>query len=110
MFKTFFIFVICTLCVSARSQPATKPDSTVADVEIDNFTFKPQRLVIYKGTRVHWINKDDVPHTATSNDKKFDSKAMDTDESFTFQFDDTGLFKYFCAVHPHMTGEILVKE
>jgi plastocyanin len=110
MFKTLLIFVICMMCICATPQPATKPDAQLTDVEIDNFTFKPQRLVIHKGTRVRWINKDDVPHTATSNDRKFDSKTLDTDESFTFQFQTVGEFRYFCAVHPHMTGEIVVKE
>ena len=109
MFKTFFIFVICTLCVSARSQPATKPDSTVADVEIDNFTFKPQRITVKAGDTVVWTNGDDIPHTATSTTKAFASRALDTNESFSFTFMTPGSFSYFCALHPHMTGSIVVE-
>ena len=114
MFKPLSIFVMAAMsaCAAPVPTPATQPASSTktADVEIDNFTFKPQRLVIHPGTRVRWTNKDDVPHTATSSEKKFDSKTLDTDESFSFQFDDIGPFRYFCAVHPHMTGEIVVTK
>ena len=112
MFKTLAISVIAAMCMCAApaTHPAQSATSPTVDVEIDNFTFKPQRLVIHAGTRVRWTNKDDVPHTATSSEKKFDSKTLDTDESFSFQFDEAGSFKYFCAVHPHMTGEIVVTK
>jgi plastocyanin len=103
---------MAAMTACAAPSPATQPasSSSTVDVEIDNFTFKPQRLVIHAGTRVRWTNKDDVPHTATSSEKKFDSKTLDTDETFSFTFGDAGTFTYFCAVHPHMSGEIVVTK
>jgi plastocyanin len=95
--------------------PAAAPgaDSSAASdqVTIDNFAFNPQTLTVPVGTKVTWINRDDVPHTATSSAKPrvFDSKALDTDDKFSFVFTATGTYPYFCAVHPHMTGEIVVK-
>ncbi len=99
----------------AEMAPAATPgaDSSAArnQVTIDNFAFSPQTLTVPVGTKVTWINRDDVPHTATSSVKPrvFDSKALDTDEKFSFVFTAPGTYPYFCAVHPHMTGEIVVK-
>jgi plastocyanin len=95
--------------------PAANPgaDSSAApkQVTIDNFAFDPQTLTVPVGTKVTWINRDDVPHTATSSVKPrvFDSKALDTDDKFSFVFTAPGTYPYFCQVHPHMTGEIVVK-
>jgi plastocyanin len=92
------------------SAPATAPAQEVA-VQIDNFAFSPKDLQITVGTKVTWTNKDDVPHTATSSDdpKVFDSKTIDTDDHFSFTFTKPGTYKYYCKVHPHMTGTITVK-
>jgi plastocyanin len=84
-----------------------KPSATA--ITIDNFSFAPMQLEIAAGTQVTWINKDDVPHTVVSIDHKFKSRALDTDESFSFTFQDPGTYEYFCSVHPKMTGRIVVK-
>jgi plastocyanin len=102
------------LLQSARAADATTAPAPAAQesaVEIDNFVFKPQNLSISVGTKVTWTNKDDVPHTATSSDTppQFDSKTLDTDGKFSFTFTKPGTFKYYCKVHPHMTGTITVK-
>jgi plastocyanin len=80
-------------------------------VVIDNFAFRPRTLTVAPGTRVVWVNRDDVPHTATSSVKPraFDSKTLDTDDRFEHVFDAPGVYDYFCAVHPHMTGQVIVK-
>ena len=77
-------------------------------VTIDNFTFAPAELTVKVGTTVTWTNHDDIPHTVVSAGK-FRSKAMDTDNSFSFTFTDAGEYKYFCSLHPHMTGTIKVE-
>jgi plastocyanin len=80
-------------------------------ITIDNFAFRPARLEVAAGTKVTWINRDDVPHTATSAAKPraFDSRTLDTDDQFAHVFTTPGTYVYFCAVHPHMTGTIIVK-
>jgi amicyanin len=79
------------------------------EVKIDNFTFAPQRLTVKAGTTVTWINEDDIPHTVASSTKQFKSKALDTDDKFSFTFSTPGTYDYFCSLHPHMTGTILVE-
>ncbi|WP_353189271.1 cupredoxin family copper-binding protein [Pandoraea pnomenusa] len=96
--------VLFTVSVSAR---AGDPDT----VHIDNFTFSPATLTVRAGTRVTWVNRDDEPHTVTSsgNPRTFASGALDTDGTFAFTFDKPGTYAYYCAIHPHMTGVIVVK-
>ena len=77
-------------------------------VAIDNFTFGPKELTVPVGTTVKWTNRDDIPHTVVSAGK-FRSKAMDTDDTFSFAFTAAGEYKYFCSLHPHMTGTIKVE-
>jgi plastocyanin len=77
-------------------------------VTIDNFTFSPATLKVKVGDTVTWSNHDDIPHTVVSAGK-FRSKAMDTDGTFSFTFTAAGEYKYFCSLHPHMTGAITVE-
>jgi plastocyanin len=77
-------------------------------VTIDNFTFAPAELKVKVGDTVTWTNHDDIPHTVVSAGK-FRSKAMDTDNTFSFTFTSAGDYKYFCSLHPHMTGMIKVE-
>jgi plastocyanin len=91
------------------SAPASQP--AAVSVKIENFTFEPKELEIAVGTTVTWQNADDVPHTATSKDEPqtFDSGALDTDDKFSFTFTKAGKYAYYCKVHPHMTGVVVVK-
>ena len=80
-------------------------------IVIENFSFSPSDVTIAPGTKVTWINKDEAPHTATSTspDKKFNSGGLDTDDKFSFVFNDKGDYPYFCALHPQMKATIKVK-
>jgi plastocyanin len=79
-------------------------------VKIDNFTFNPQRVTVKAGTTITWTNQDDIPHTVASGTKAFRSKTLDTDDKFSFTFKTAGVYEYFCSLHPHMTGTIVVEE
>jgi plastocyanin len=77
-------------------------------ITIDNFTFTPPELKVKVGDTVTWTNHDDIPHTVVSAGK-FRSKTLDSDDSFSFTFTAAGDYKYFCGIHPHMTGLIKVE-
>ena len=79
------------------------------EIHIDNFAFTPAEITVAPGTTVTWLNRDDIPHTVAEKGLSFKSKPMDTDESFTHTFDKAGEFEYFCSLHPHMTGKVIVK-
>jgi plastocyanin len=61
------------------------------------------------GTTVTWTNHDVEPHTVTSKDRVFASAGLETNDTFTFRFDTPGTYAYFCALHPFMTGQIVVQ-
>jgi amicyanin len=94
------------LAATAVVSPARAAD---VEVKIDNFTFNPQAVTVKAGDTVVWVNHDDIPHTATSKTGLFKSKALDTDDKFSFTFTAPGTYEYFCALHPHMTGTIVVE-
>jgi plastocyanin len=112
-------------CSQQASAPAAGPKETQSQmavdvveaagkteqVAIDNFTYSPAVLTVAAGTKVTWVNRDDVPHTVTSPAKPrvLDSGTLDTDQSFSHVFSNPGTYEYFCAVHPKMTGKIIVK-
>lgn len=89
----------------AFAAPARSED---AQVTIDNFTFNPQQLTVKAGTTVTWANHDDIPHTVV-DPRVFRSKPLDSEQSFSFTFTTPGTYKYFCSLHPHMTGTIVVE-
>jgi amicyanin len=80
-----------------------------SSVAIDNFTFTPQRLTVKAGATVSWTNKDDIPHAIAAVNKLFKSKTLDTDDAYSFTFATPGTYDYFCSLHPHMTGTIVVE-
>lgn len=99
---TLMLFAIHTS--TAREKPAPN------EVMIDNFSFTPQTLTVHVGTTVTWINHDDIPHTVLSTDKTtIVSPALDTDEKFSYTFTAVGTNDYYCSVHPHMKGRIIVQ-
>jgi|SRR5579884_1151441 len=97
--------------ISSAGPQATASEAETTRVVIDNFAYSPREITVAPGTRVLWVNRDDVPHTVTCTPKPkaFDSGALDGEESFSFVFQTPGTYDYFCALHPHMTGKIIVK-
>ena len=79
------------------------------EIVIQNFAFEPSTLTVTVGTKVTWVNRDDEPHTATATDKRFSSKTLETGDRFSTEFKTPGIYKYYCALHPKMTGQIIVK-
>jgi plastocyanin len=92
---------------AVAAQDATKKDAN--EITIDNFTFTPKELTVAVGTTVRWVNHDDIPHTVVEKKTTFRSKALDTDDSYSFTFASAGTFDYFCGLHPHMVGQVIVK-
>lgn len=94
----------------ARSvAPSPAASARVQKIAISGFAFAPQVITVTPGTTVIWTNADEDSHTVTANDKSFHSTATDTNEHFEFTFTHAGEFAYFCSLHPHMTGKVIVK-
>ena len=93
-----------------KSYVASAQDKmSMMEVKIDNFTFHEPTITVPVGTQVTWVNRDDIPHVIVSNDGVFKSKALDTDEKYSFTFTKAGTYAYFCGIHPKMVGKVVVQ-
>lgn len=99
--------VVVLISNPAKARSEAKPEA--AEVRVDNFTFGPQSLTVPVNTTVTWVNRDDIPHVIVSDDGVFRSKALDTDDKFSFTFTKAGTYAYFCGIHPKMVGKIVVQ-
>ena len=97
--------MLSSVAVMTKAAPAP----AAAAVRIENFTFKNPVITVKPGTTVTWTNGDDIPHTVVSKDGVFKSKVLDSGDRFSFTFAKAGQFGYFCSLHPHMTGTVVVK-
>ena len=87
---------------------AETPTASAPGVVVDNFSFAPATIAVPVGSTVTWTNRDDVPHNIVSTEQKFKSPVLDTDERFAHRFDAPGSYRYFCSLHPKMTGRVVV--
>ena len=99
-----------TACTQAPAQ-AQAPAPTAAQaservIEIKNYMF--MEVTVPQGTKVTWINRDEVPHTVIEKTKLFHSPALDTDDKFSYVFDKPGTYEYFCSLHPYMVAKVIV--
>lgn len=117
--------LLATLLLTAAgcSSPAANAKAA-ATVEIRSFQFAPAVLEVVRGTIVTWTNRDDILHTATAGvatkkddlgtyERKangvFDGRMDGAATTYSFTFNETGEFSYFCDRHAHMTGKVVVR-
>ncbi|HEY9131760.1 MAG TPA: cupredoxin family copper-binding protein [Dyella sp.] len=99
--------LVSWMSVAAEKPHADKPAG--ATVAISQFAFSPKELTVPVGTRVVWTNRDEEPHVVTSAGNQFtSSQALDTDDSYAVTFTKPGIYAYYCSIHPHMVGTIVV--
>src|SRR5262249_3002033 len=95
----------------AASVLFARADGSTSMVSIDNFSFTPATLTVKAGTTVTWTNKDDIPHGIASSNNAFKkSGALDTDDGYSLTFTTPGTYQYFCYLHPHMVGSVVVES
>src|SRR6266571_2134129 len=102
--------VFCASFVMPAIFAAAASPSPTVDLNIAKFAFAPKEITIAPGTKIIWTNRDETPHTVTSNDKSFASKGLDTDDKFEHTFASEGDFSYICTVHPFMTGVVHARK
>ena len=94
---------IVGLAASDRAEPKTHT------VTVEGMRFQPEVLTVSRGDTIVWVNRDLVPHTATSTAGSFDSTAIQADESWKYTAGTTGDFAYICAFHPAMKATLHVQ-
>jgi plastocyanin len=102
------IITLVTILLTLITAAANQKPSQAHTVIIKNFAFVPDHLAVAVGDTIVWKNEDSTPHTATA-DTEFDSKQLNTGQSFTFVARKAGSFPYICTFHPYMKGELVVQ-
>lgn len=108
-YPVFAMLAITALGWSMTGAPVQAGSPSTPQILIKDFMFSPMSLTVKAGTTVAWANKDDEPHTVVSDTGLFRSGAVDTDESFSFKFDQPGTYHFTCSIHPRMVGTIVVQ-
>ena len=94
-----------------ESEPAPSGEAKKSEkVEIVEFTYQPDPVVVQTGGKVIWQNQDTAPHTATADDGSFDTGTIEKGKLGSATFKYPGTFTYFCEIHPTMKGTVEVVE
>lgn len=94
-----------------ESEPAPSGEASKSEkVEIVEFTYQPDPVVVQAGGKVTWQNQDTAPHTATADDGSFDTGTIEKGKIGSETFKEPGTFTYFCTIHPTMHGTVEVVE
>jgi len=104
-FAVALTVIVCAIALAAAER--AKP--TTHTVTMENMRFQPETLTVARGDTVVWINKDLVPHTATSKAGGFDSQIIQAQKSWRFTARKRGEFAYLCTFHPTMTAMLRVR-
>jgi plastocyanin len=96
---------VCAIGIAAGEGP--KPQTHT--VTMENMRFQPDSLTVARGDTIVWVNKDLVPHTATSKAGGFDSQAIAAGKSWIVTVGKKGDFAYVCTFHPTMTAMLRVE-
>ena len=102
------VAAIVTVCVIGLTAEQRRKPKTHT-VTMENMRFKPSNLTVTRGDTIVWVNKDLVPHTATSKAGGFDSQGIEAEKSWRFTVRKKGDFSYICTFHPTMTAMLRVK-
>jgi len=96
---------------STESEPAPSGEASKSEkVDIVEFTYQPDPVVVQVGGKVIWQNQDPAPHTATADDGSFDTGTIEKGKIGSETFKEAGTFTYFCEIHPTMHGTVEVVE
>jgi quinohemoprotein ethanol dehydrogenase len=90
--------------------PAQQASRSVTAVSIKDFEFQYGTfgVAVPPGTSITWTNQGPTVHTTTSDNQVWDSGDLAVGQSFSFTFQDPGVYWYFCRPHPWMRGTITV--
>ncbi|HEX5983557.1 MAG TPA: cupredoxin family copper-binding protein [Solirubrobacterales bacterium] len=96
---------------TTESEPAPSGEAARSEkVQIVEFTYQPDPVVVQAGGKVIWQNEDTAPHTATADDESWDTGTIEQGKIGSETFKEPGTFAYYCEIHPDMRGTVEVVE
>jgi plastocyanin len=100
------VMIVCAVVATTQAHAAPVASATI---HVKDFMFAPTATTIKAGATVIWVNEDSDPHTVVSDTGLFRSGAIDTNETFSFEFDKPGTYHFTCSIHPRMVGTVVVE-
>jgi plastocyanin len=86
-------------------------DEATTQVQLTRNCFSPTVVRVAEGDTVTFTNSDPDIHTVTGVVNTWgDDKNIRAGEFVTYQFDESGVFPYFCYLHPSMVGAVVVGD
>jgi plastocyanin len=110
MIRTLSRRRLCGFLVTLPLFSSAQAEQEAVHINIDNFVFTPPELKVKTGTKVTWKNDDDIPHTVMAKGGAFRSKPLDTGDEYSYVFAKAGRIDYFCTLHPHMVGAVIIAD
>ena len=101
------MLTMCTLSAGAFIAPAAA--AATHTVVMEGVAFVPAALTVKPGDTVVWVNKDPFAHTATAQDRSFDSREIAAGKTWKYTVRKKGTIPYVCTLHPTMKGTLVVK-
>jgi plastocyanin len=101
--------MLALCCAGSTAFAAGKSKAKMHTIVIDAMQYSPANLEVAVGDIVVWKNKDPFPHTATAEDRTFDSHSIGADRSWKYKARKKGVFPYICTLHPTMKAQLVVK-
>ena len=101
------VVLVLALVVVPPAGSASKPKPL--DVAVQFSAYGPSQLDVLPGQAVKWSNVSPRTHTVTSDTGLFDSGHMGPGSRFTFVFNQPGIYRYHCAIHSSIVGEVDVR-
>jgi plastocyanin len=100
--------VVLASCAESERTP-DRPPAKTHTVVMEGMVFQPNAITVTAGDTIVWVNKDMVPHSATSESAGFDSKVIQPNGSWRTRVEQVGSFDYVCSFHPMMTAKLQVR-
>ena len=84
------------------------PVTGVSHMNMQNFAYQMANIQVRVGTTVTWTNQDNAPHSVTFKNGMKDSGLLSQGQSFSYTFNTSGTYQYYCTVHPYMVATVTV--
>ena len=96
---------------TVATSPVTSGAVATDAVSISDYAFQPSVITVKVGTKVIWTNHDAVSHSVTMDQGGAPvSKLFGRDETYSYAFDKSGTYNYYCMPHPYMKGTVVVTD
>lgn len=102
------VILLLSACSKSNDTAGSGSSNDPYTIYMKGSVFSAASLTVPLGTKVTWVNNDNMTHTVTANDGSFNSGDIAAGGSYSYTFNSTGTVAYHCIYHSSMTGTVIV--